>query len=247
MQLKQATRGAEEPRSTSPGIHSGRWIPRHLQSGTRLLDPFADQPPIHRDRRAKPQKHPHLHHPPVYPAVHLQPGAPDAHLIRDHPAKQTHFETRQAQDIRFESAHHGPPRVVSGHGCDAEILEHNAEEDGEGIVDEELRPDCAVVDGRGGAIDEPFAHQIAQDAAGAAMGDPDGDRGPHRTAATHGVMVVRLILALSLRLGGRLGINWWRLGTTLFLGARVGLARIMATRSSLAGMRWSTVAEVQEE
>lgn len=137
MQLKQATRGAEEPRAL--GIYStsqaqGSLIPwpiNHQFTGTAVPNP-----------------HPHLHHPPVYPGIHLQPVAPDAHLIRNHPAKQTHLETRQAQDIRLESAHYGPPRLVSGHRCDAEILELNTEEDGEGIVDEELGPDCAVVDGR---------------------------------------------------------------------------------------------------
>ena len=69
---------------------------------------------------------------------------------------------------------------MPAHRRDAEVLEHDTKEKREGVVDQELSPDALVADGGRGAVDEPFANEIAQDATGTAVGDADYDGGPHR-------------------------------------------------------------------
>lgn len=65
------------------------------------------------------------------------------------------------------------------HGRDAKVLEQDAKEQREGVVDEQAGPDAVLGDSGRGAVDEPFADEIAEDAASAAVGDAGGDGGPH--------------------------------------------------------------------
>lgn len=102
---------------------------------TRLLDPPLQQEPIHRHPRRKPHTHTHLHHPPINPRPHLQPAPPDTNLKRNHPAKSTNLKARQTHNIGFGSAPDGFGTPFAAHGCDAEVLERNAKEERECVVD----------------------------------------------------------------------------------------------------------------
>ena len=75
-----------------------------------------------------------LHHPPIRHARRIQPVSEDGDLKNRHPSKQPDFEKRQGEEIGFCGADEGLRAPDAGHGSDGEVLEEDAEEEGEGEV-----------------------------------------------------------------------------------------------------------------
>jgi hypothetical protein len=76
----------------------------------------------------------HLHHPPINHIIHPQPLPKNPKLKNGHPPKQSNFKEGERQEIRFRGAPERFRPVVAGHGRDGEVLEDDAEEEGECVV-----------------------------------------------------------------------------------------------------------------
>lgn len=179
----------------------------YLFSRSRLLNVLLNQPlvdrdgseepaqlsannPIHSRGDELPKNHANLHHPPIRPRIHFQLVVPDPHLVRNHPPKQPNLEERQAQKVRFCSSHDRLGPVLPAHRRDAEVLEDDAEEQCEAVVDEQAWPHVGTVDHHARAVDKPFANEIAQNATCTAVGNADEDGRPHGPVGGRAVHIV---------------------------------------------------------
>ena len=74
---------------------------------------------------------PYLHHEPIRHSIHSQLLIEDQKVEDGHPAKEADLEEGQRQEIGLRGADDSFPPVVPSHGSDREVLEDEAEGEGE--------------------------------------------------------------------------------------------------------------------
>ena len=86
-------------------------------------------------------------------------------------------------------------------------MEDDTEKQGKGIVKQHLDPYRMMVDGRVGAVDEPFANNVAEHATGAAVGHAGKNGRPERV---RGVPCICCLIS-----AGEMAFARWRMHTVL--------------------------------
>lgn len=64
----------------------------------------------------------------------MQIPVEDGDLENSHPAEKADLEAGEGEDVCFEGAEEGHGAVLAGHGRDGEVLEDDAEAEGEAVI-----------------------------------------------------------------------------------------------------------------